>query len=87
MRRGAAALGAKCGNGQHGGAGDNRRIRGKGGKRKQVDSDQQESENQPPQKKPPTRVPGKNVGKNISKAQSKKKLIAGQGKLTSFFRV
>ncbi|XP_010902155.2 PCNA-interacting partner [Esox lucius] len=47
------------------------------------------SENQPPQKKPPTcvsssKVSGKNVG---AKAPSKKKLIAGQGKLTSFFRL
>ncbi|KAF7664403.1 hypothetical protein LDENG_00178620 [Lucifuga dentata] len=79
-RRG-AALGTKCGNARKRGAGNNQKIEGKGSKRKQVDSDKHGSENQPPRKKPPTSVSGKNVGKN------KKKLIAGQGKLTSFFRV
>lgn len=55
-------------------------------KRKQVDCEQQgnQGENQPPQKKSvAAKAPGKAVGKGVSK----KKLIAGQGKLTSFFRL
>uniref|UniRef100_UPI003AAFA683 PCNA-interacting partner isoform X2 n=1 Tax=Centroberyx gerrardi TaxID=166262 RepID=UPI003AAFA683 len=89
-----AALGPRCGNAQSSGAGPgNRKKTGvhtqdKGSKRKQVDADQHgELENQPPKKKPPTSIAGKMPGKNVSKAPSKKKLIAGQGKLTSFFRV
>lgn len=63
-------------------------MQSKGNKRKQVDSDQHGgSENEPPQKKQPASVSVKMPGKNVSKASSKKKLIAGQGKLTSFFRV
>ncbi|XP_029318064.1 PCNA-interacting partner isoform X3 [Cottoperca gobio] len=87
-----AALGPRSGNGQNrvAGPGDRKKTgtqaRGKGNKRKQVDSDQRGgSENEPPEKKPFTSV--KMPGKNVSKASSKKKLIAGQGKLTSFFRV
>ncbi|XP_070997454.1 PCNA-interacting partner-like [Oncorhynchus clarkii lewisi] len=54
-------------------------------KRKLVDcSDHCGSGNHPPLKKLPTRLTGKNGG---AKAPSKKKLIAGQGKLTSFFRL
>lgn len=54
-------------------------------KRKQADCKQQgDLENQPPQKKSiSAKVPEKSLGKGASK----KKLIAGQGKLTSFFRV
>lgn len=60
-------------------------MQSKSNKRKQVDSDQHGgSENEPPQKKQPA---VKMPGKTVSKASSKKKLIAGQGKLTSFFRV
>ncbi|KAM7378395.1 hypothetical protein PAMA_013346 [Pampus argenteus] len=88
------ALEAKSGNAQNRGAGPNSRkksvvqTQNKGNKRKQVDSDQHEgSENEPPEKKQPTRVPSKMPAKNVSKASSKKKLIAGQGKLTSFFRM
>ncbi|XP_041637162.1 PCNA-interacting partner isoform X2 [Cheilinus undulatus] len=59
-------------------------IQNKGNKRKQVDSEQHGgSENEPPQKKQPAKIPCKNAGKTLSK----KKLIAGQGTLTSFFRV
>ncbi|XP_042258600.1 PCNA-interacting partner isoform X1 [Thunnus maccoyii] len=90
----AAALGARSGNAQNRGAGPgNRKKNGgqtqsKGNKRKKADSDQHEgSENEPPGKKLPTSVPSKMPAKNVSKASSKKKLIAGQGKLTSFFRV
>ncbi|XP_029902103.1 PCNA-interacting partner isoform X2 [Myripristis murdjan] len=86
-----AALGPRCGNAKSNEAGlCNRKKSGiqtqdKGSKRKQVDDDQHGgSENQPPKKKPPTG--GKMPGKNVSKAKSKR-LIAGQGKLTSFFRV
>ncbi|XP_044041929.1 PCNA-interacting partner isoform X2 [Siniperca chuatsi] len=89
-----AALGQRSGNAQNRGAGlSNRKKTGiqmqrKGNKRKQVDSDQHGgSENEPPQKKQPTSVSVKMPGKNVCKASSKKKLIAGQGKLTSFFRV
>ncbi|XP_073336731.1 PCNA-interacting partner [Pagrus major] len=87
-----AALGQRSGNAQNRGAAGpgNKKKAGvqtqsKSNKRKQVDSDQHGgSENEPPQKKQPTvKVPAKTV----SKASSKKKLIAGQGKLTSFFRV
>lgn len=43
-------------------------------------------ENQPPQKRPPAKAPARGAEKKNSKAASKK-LIAGQGKLTSFFRL
>ncbi|XP_058481181.1 PCNA-interacting partner [Solea solea] len=60
----------------------------KGNKRKQVEADQHGgSENEPPGKKRPASVSVKMPSKNINKASSKKKLIAGQGKLTSFFRL
>lgn len=79
---------------QHRGAGPGNRkktgtqMQRKGNKRKQVDSDQHGgSENEPPQKKQLTSVLVQMQGKNVSKASSKKKLIAGQGKLTSFFRL
>ncbi|KAM4614800.1 PCNA-interacting partner [Polymixia lowei] len=92
-RRG-AALGPRSGNAQNSGAGlgsaknTGVRSQGKGSKRKQVDADQQGgTENQPPKKKPSASVMGKMPVKNVTKAPSKKKLIAGQGKLTSFFRV
>lgn len=56
-------------------------------KRKQVDSDKSGgSKNEPPKKKSLTGVSVKVPVKTVSKASSKK-LIAGQGKLTSFFRV
>lgn len=54
-------------------------------KRKQADCKQpSDSQNQPPQKKS---FSAKGPEKSLSKGVSKKKLIAGQGKLTSFFRV
>ncbi|KAM6895531.1 PCNA-interacting partner [Xenentodon cancila] len=58
-------------------------------KRKQLDSDQHSgSENEPPEKKHHINLSVKVSGKNVSKASNKKKkLIAGQGKLTSYFRV
>ncbi|XP_047245896.1 PCNA-interacting partner isoform X2 [Girardinichthys multiradiatus] len=63
-------------------------MQSKGNKRKQLDSEQHGgSENEPPEKKQHTRVSVKVPGKNVCKVSSKKKLIAGQGKLTSFFRV
>uniref|UniRef100_A0A8C3ACI4 PCNA-interacting partner n=1 Tax=Cyclopterus lumpus TaxID=8103 RepID=A0A8C3ACI4_CYCLU len=93
VRRG-AALGPRSGNVQTGGAGSGdgkppvTRTQRKGNKRKQVDSDRRGgSENEPPQKKPPACVSVKVPGKSGGKAASKKKLIAGQGKLTGFFRV
>ncbi|XP_071357885.1 PCNA-interacting partner isoform X2 [Trachinotus anak] len=93
-RQQGAALEPRSGNAQTSGAGPGNRkktgIQGqsKGNKRKQVDCDQHGgSENQPPEKKRPTSVSVKMPGRNVSKASSKKKLIAGQGKLTSFFRV
>lgn len=67
---------------------EDKKMKNKSNKRKQVDSDQHgNSENEPPQKKPSTSVSVKMPGKAVGKAASKKKLIAGQGKLTSFFRV
>ncbi|XP_078098923.1 PCNA-interacting partner [Sander vitreus] len=88
------ALEPRSGNVQHRGAGPGNRkktgtqMQRKGNKRKQVDSDQHGgSENEPPQKKQLTSVLVQMQGKNVSKASSKKKLIAGQGKLTSFFRL
>ncbi|KAM4569210.1 PCNA-interacting partner [Odontesthes bonariensis] len=89
-----AALEHRSGNAQNGGLGlGNRKKTGiqmqrKGNKRKQLDSDQHSgSENEPPEKKQHTHVSVKVPGKNVSKTSNKKKLIAGQGKLTSFFRV
>ncbi|KAM6895958.1 PCNA-interacting partner isoform 1-T2 [Lycodopsis pacificus] len=89
-----AALGPRSGNVQNGDAGPgNRKKTGtqaqrKGNKRKQVDSDRHAgSENEPPEKKRLACVTVTMRGKNVGKASSKKKLIAGQGKLTSFFRV
>lgn len=85
-----AALGAKSGNAQNGVlSSDNRKktglpVQNKGSKRKQADSDKHgRSENEPPKKKQSTSVPNKTV----NKVSNKKKLIAGQGTLTSFFRV
>ncbi|XP_036976991.1 PCNA-interacting partner [Acanthopagrus latus] len=88
----AAALGQRSGNAQNRGAAgpgskkkSGAQTQSKSNKRKQVDSDQHGgSENEPPQKKQPA---VKMPSKTTSKASSKKKLIAGQGKLTSFFRV
>ncbi|KAM4711568.1 PCNA-interacting partner [Anableps anableps] len=84
----------RSGNAQNGGGcPSNKRKTGiqmqnKGNKRKQLESEQHsESENEPPEKKQHTRVSVKMPGKNVCKALNKKKLIAGQGKLTSFFRV
>ncbi|XP_051248918.1 PCNA-interacting partner [Dicentrarchus labrax] len=89
-----AAIGQRSGNAQNRAAGPGNRkktsiqMQNKGNKRKQVDSDQHGgSENEPPQKKAPTGASLKMPGKTVSKAPGKKKLIAGQGKLTSFFRV
>lgn len=54
-------------------------------KRKQADCEQHSAlENQPPQKKS---ISAKVPEKSLNKVVSRKKLIAGQGKLTSFFRV
>lgn len=89
----AAALGPRSGNdapsSRVGGGGRKTSIQTEGSskacKRKLVDcSEHCEPENQPPLKKLPTRLTGKN---GRDKAPSKKKLIAGQGKLTSFFRL
>lgn len=93
MQRG-AALAPRSGNAQNRGAGSGNRkktagneTQRKGNKRKQEESEQHGgSENEPPEKKL-TSVSVKVPGKNVGKASSKKKLIAGQGKLTSFFRV
>uniref|UniRef100_A0A673I4N6 PCNA-interacting partner n=1 Tax=Sinocyclocheilus rhinocerous TaxID=307959 RepID=A0A673I4N6_9TELE len=49
-------------------------------------TEQGREENQPPQKRPPTKAPAGGLGKRNVKAAGKK-LIAGQGKLTSFFRL
>lgn len=61
-------------------------VQSKSRKRKQADSDQHGgSENEPPQKKG---VSAKVPEKTVSKVPNRKKqLIAGQGKLTSFFRL
>ncbi|XP_062239149.1 PCNA-interacting partner [Platichthys flesus] len=89
-----AALKPRSGNAPTRGAGrgdgqkttDN--TQSKGSKRKQVESDRHGgSENQPPEKKRTTSVSVKVPGKKVAKAAGKKKLISGQGKLTSFFRV
>ncbi|XP_012729239.2 PCNA-interacting partner [Fundulus heteroclitus] len=84
----------RSGNAQNGGGcPSNKRKTGiqmqsKGNKRKQLDSERHSgSENEPPEKKQHTRVSVKVPGKNVCKPSNKKKLIAGQGKLTSFFRV
>ncbi|XP_068611566.1 PCNA-interacting partner [Brachionichthys hirsutus] len=83
-----AALKQRSGNGQNSAAGSgNRKKTGTQNqkKRKQVDSDKLGgSENEPPKKKQSS-VPVNVPGKTVSKA-STKKLIAGQLKLTSFFR-
>uniref|UniRef100_A0A3B4BH60 PCNA-interacting partner n=1 Tax=Periophthalmus magnuspinnatus TaxID=409849 RepID=A0A3B4BH60_9GOBI len=86
-----AALGPRTGNAHNRVAGPGKRkktgidVQIKANKRKQVETDQPGgSENEPPKKKPPTTV--KNPGKAISKPTNKK-LIAGQGKLTNFFRL
>ncbi|XP_029351310.1 PCNA-interacting partner isoform X2 [Echeneis naucrates] len=89
-----AALKPRSGNAQSRGAGTGNRkpktgiqVQNKGNKRKQVDSAPEGgSENRPPEKKRPNTVAVKMPAKSISKA-SKRKLIAGQGTLTSFFRV
>ncbi|XP_053719777.1 PCNA-interacting partner [Synchiropus splendidus] len=80
-------LGARSGNGQKQGVGVGSRKKtapqeqGKGSKRKQADSGHiRGSENEPPRKRPL-------CTKSVNNALNKKKLIAGQGKLTSFFRV
>uniref|UniRef100_A0A673BQW1 PCNA-interacting partner n=1 Tax=Sphaeramia orbicularis TaxID=375764 RepID=A0A673BQW1_9TELE len=89
-----ATLGPGSGNAQNRDAGPSSRkepgikTQNKANKRKQVESDQYGgSENEPPQKKQPTSVSVKMPAKNVSKASNKKKLITGQAKLTSFFRV
>lgn len=75
-----AALGQRSGNAPDRSASAGVRKQIKSHKRKLGDSEQHGGcENEPPQKKQPVK-PG-------SKAQTRKKLIAGQGKLTSFFRV
>ncbi|KAM9328312.1 PCNA-interacting partner [Pholidichthys leucotaenia] len=92
--QGSSALGQRSRNVQNRGAGlVNRKKTGiqmqsKANKRKQLDSDSHSgSENDPPEKKRPTCGSVKMPGKSTSKALNKKKLIAGQGRLTSFFRV
>ncbi|XP_047431743.1 PCNA-interacting partner [Mugil cephalus] len=94
VEQGPAALKQTSGNAQNRGAGPGNRkktgiqTQSKGNKRKQLESDQHGgSENEPPEKKQAPRASVKVLGKNVTKASSKKKLIAGQGKLTSFFRV
>ncbi|XP_067346230.1 PCNA-interacting partner isoform X2 [Channa argus] len=90
-----AALGPRSGNVQNTGAGlsnkkrSRTQMQGKDpNKRKQADCDKHGgSENEPPEKKRPSGVAVKMPSKSVGKASSKKKLIAGQGKLTSFFRV
>lgn len=60
-------------------------MEAKSRKRKQADcKEQSDLQNQPPQKKS---ISAKVPEKSLSKGVNKKKLIAGQGKLTSFFRV
>uniref|UniRef100_A0A8C7XD78 PCNA-interacting partner n=1 Tax=Oryzias sinensis TaxID=183150 RepID=A0A8C7XD78_9TELE len=60
----------------------------KSNKRKQLDHGQDNgSENEPPEKNRHIQVSAKGPGRNVSKASKKTKLLAGQGKLTSFFRV
>lgn len=90
VRRG-AALGPRSGNlGAAPGRVDKAVPRGQrgGDKRKQTDSDRRGgSENEPPGKKPLACVSVRAPGKKVVKAPSRKKLIAGQGKLTSFFRL
>lgn len=49
-------------------------------------AEQGSEENQPPQKRPPAKAPAGGPGKRNVKAAGKK-LIAGQGKLTGFFRL
>ncbi|KAL1275814.1 hypothetical protein QQF64_035437 [Cirrhinus molitorella] len=49
-------------------------------------AEQGREENQPPQKRPPAKAPTGGPGKRNVKAAGKK-LIAGQGKLTGFFRL
>lgn len=88
-----AALKPKSGNALNRSAGPGSKkkagmdVKIKANKRKQEETDQLGgSENEPPKKKPPTNV--KNPAKPISKATNKKQLlIAGQGKLTNFFRL
>ncbi|XP_028255211.1 PCNA-interacting partner [Parambassis ranga] len=89
-----AALTQRNGNATNGGKGPGNgkktgtQRQSKDNKRKQLDTDQDgRSENEPPEKKRPTHGSVKVPGKNVTKASSKKQLIAGQGKLTSFFRV
>lgn len=84
----------RSGNAQHKGAGPrckrkaSDQIQNRANKRKQMDSDQTiGSENETPEKKQHTHVSVKVPGKNVCKTSNKKKLIAGQAKLTSFFRV
>ncbi|XP_028306424.1 PCNA-interacting partner isoform X2 [Gouania willdenowi] len=80
VQRSGNALKAKTGKGST--AGSVTTV--KGNKRKQTSKDG--AENEPPEKK---RVTGASVKPNqrLNKASSKKKLITGQGTLTSFFRV
>lgn len=81
-----ATLGQRSGNAPDQSAGQRVRKQSKGHKRKQGDFEQDGGcENEPLQKKQPGGVSVK--VKPGSKAQTKKKLIAGQGKLTSFFRL
>ncbi|KAM6986272.1 PCNA-interacting partner [Aplochiton taeniatus] len=83
-------LGLRSGNAPGRGAtlGSRNRMKGqaggKYGKRKSDDNQPCNLENQPPQKKPTTSVPLK---LSLNKAPRKKNLIAGQGKLTSYFRL
>lgn len=64
---------------------DEVQMQTKSNKRKQLDRSQHDgSENEPPEKKQQIQASAKGAGRNVTK---KTKLLAGQGKLTSFFRV
>lgn len=81
-----AALRQRSGNAPDRSAGPGVRKQSKACKRKQGDLEEDGGrENEPPQKKQPGG--GSVKVRPGSKAQTKKKLIAGQGKLTSFFRL
>ncbi|KAK2859167.1 hypothetical protein Q5P01_003787 [Channa striata] len=90
-----SALGQRSGNTGNTGAGLSSKKRSRNQmqdtdptKRKQVDSDKLGGlENEPAEKRRPPGVSVKMPGKSVGKASSKRKLITGQGKLTSFFRV
>lgn len=64
---------------------DEVQMQTKSNKRKKLDRSKHDgSENEPPEKKQQIQASAKGAGRNVTK---KTKLLAGQGKLTSFFRV